>query len=210
MEVGKKHSYLGMQICLEDKVVKVDMIHYISKMLESVQGLDDCSVPANKNIFVVDEKSPALSKAERKKFHTMVAKLLFLSKHAHPEISTAYGFLCTRVTKATVEDRKKLFRLLGFLQRTKGRVLQLRPKDLELSVCINAAFASHADAKSHTGITIFFGGCLVFIALRKQKYDKAHRKRTRMLVWLSRSPSLLRLLRTHLCKSLLFFRILPL
>lgn len=65
MEVGKEHSYLGMQICLDDGVVTVDMIHYISKMLESVKDLEDCSVPANKNIFVVDEMSPALSESER-------------------------------------------------------------------------------------------------------------------------------------------------
>jgi hypothetical protein len=28
MDVGKKHSYLGMQICFEDGYVTVDMVHY--------------------------------------------------------------------------------------------------------------------------------------------------------------------------------------
>ena len=73
------------------------------------------------------------------------------------------------MTKATVEERLKLFRLLGFLKRTKERVLMLRPKDLTLLAYIDAAFASHFDSKSHTGIAFFLGGALVFIASRKQK-----------------------------------------
>ena len=138
MDVGKKHSYLGMQICLEDGYVTVDMIHYIEKMLESVTNLEESSVLANKNIFVVDEKSPLLPVLEHKRFHTLVAKLLFLSKRARPEISTSNGFLCTRVTKATAEDKLKLFRLLGFLKHTKGRGLKLHPKDLTLLDYIDA------------------------------------------------------------------------
>jgi len=99
----------------------------------------------------------------------LVAKLLYLSKRARPEISTSNGFLCTRVTKATVEDKKKLFRLLGFLKCTKGRVLRLHPKDLKLLAYIDAVFASHFDSKSHMGVALFLGGALIFIATREQK-----------------------------------------
>ena len=94
--------------------------HYICQMFESVDGLEECSVPANKKMFVIDEQSPRLNEGERKRFHTLVVKLLFLSKRAHPEISTSNGFLCIRVTKATKEDEKKLSRL------------RLKPKDLRL------------------------------------------------------------------------------
>lgn len=169
LDVGRKHSYLGMQICFEDGSVTVDMVHYIAKMLESVAGLTECNVPANKGIFVADDTAPLLNEPERKQFHTLVAKLLFLSTRARPEISTANGFLCTGVTRATEEDKRKLFRLLGFLKHTKSHVLWLQPKDLRLLVYIDAAFASHFDSKSHIGVTIFLGGALVFIASRKQK-----------------------------------------
>ena len=131
--------------------------------------MEESSVPANKNIFVVDEKSQLLPEVERKRFHTLVAKLLFLSKRARPEISTSNGFLCTRVIKATMEDKRKLFRLLGFLKWTKGRVLTLHPKDLKLLAYIDAAFAPHFDSKSHTRVALFLGGALIFIASRKQK-----------------------------------------
>lgn len=34
---------------------------------------------------------------------------------------------------------------------------------------IDALFASHHDGRSHTGVAIFFGGALVYVASRKQK-----------------------------------------
>ena len=126
LDIGEKHSYLGMQLRFGDGFIMLDMIHYIQKLLESAkEELKVFSAPANKNIFVVKDGATLLSETERKFFHTLVAKLLFLSKRTRPEISTANGFLCTRVTKATEEDKQKLFQLLGFLQGTQKRVLTL-------------------------------------------------------------------------------------
>ena len=106
LDVRNKHSYLGMQLVFCREFVTLDMIHYIERLLDSVKDeFKNYSTPANKNIFVVKEDATVLSKRDRKLFHTLVAKLLFLSKRTRPEISTANGFLCTRVTKATEEDR---------------------------------------------------------------------------------------------------------
>ena len=69
-----------------------------------------------KRLFQIDEKAEKLSEAERKKFHTTTAKLLYLTKHAKPDILTPVGFLRTRVTRATVQDRMKLLRILGYLK----------------------------------------------------------------------------------------------
>ena len=81
----------------------------------------------------------------------------------------AIGFLCTRVTKVTVQDQKKLCRVLGYLL-TKDWVLTLTPEDLKrVEAYIDAAFAAHFDAKTHTGVACFIGKALVFAASRKQK-----------------------------------------
>ena len=71
----------------------------------------------------MDEKSPLLAEKMRRLFHTNVAKLLYLTKRARPDILTATGFLCTRVTKATVQDYRKLRRVLGYLKRTQGWII---------------------------------------------------------------------------------------
>lgn len=169
MDVGKRHSYLGMQICFEEGYVTVDMIHFIEKMLGTVEQVKEFDRPATKDIFVVNEQAAVLKEEDRKRFHTLVAKILFLSKRARPEVSTANGFLCTRVTKATEEDQKKLLRLLGFLKRTKNRVLTLKPKDMPIEAYIDASFAPHQDSKSRSGVVIYVGGAAVYVASRKQK-----------------------------------------
>jgi hypothetical protein len=50
----------------------------------------------------------------------VVAKLLYLSRRARPDIIVTVSFLCTRVKEPMVGDRDKLFHLLGYLKRMKG------------------------------------------------------------------------------------------
>ena len=107
MEIGDTHSYLGMVLKLRKGFAIVEMKNFIEKTLESSgePNLREFMSPAGKDIFTVDPKASLLSEAERKQFHTSVAKLLYLSKRARPDILTAVGFLCTRVTRATIQDR---------------------------------------------------------------------------------------------------------
>ncbi len=86
----------------------------------------------------------------------MVAKLLYLLKRARPDILTAVSFLCTRVTKATVEDQQKLEYLLGYLQAMKHEVLRLTPSGImKVEAYVDAAFAPHPDLKSHMELLSF-------------------------------------------------------
>ncbi len=119
---------------------------------------------------MVNEQARELLEDERKAFHRTVAKLLYLSKRARPDILTVVSFLCTRVSVATEEDAAKLHHLLGYLQYTKEKSLTLKPQGiLTVETHIDAAFASHQDSKSHSGIAMFIGGAFVFGASRKQK-----------------------------------------
>ena len=113
LEVGSAYSYLGMQIILKDGSAMIDMRHFIDKFLATCgeNNLEKAASPAVKEIFTVDPKASVLDKKTRRAFHTNVAKLLYLTKKARMDITTAIGFLCTRVTKATVQDRKKLHRV---------------------------------------------------------------------------------------------------
>ena len=74
--------------------------------------------PANRNIFSVDENSVPLRKERSDTFHSVVAKLLYISKRGRPDIEVAVAFLCRRVSKSTEEDWLKLKRILGFLKGT--------------------------------------------------------------------------------------------
>ncbi len=70
-----------------------------------------------KNSLEVDEKVELLSEADQKVFHTVVTRLLYLSKQARLDIMMVVTFLCTRVMRTMMEVCQKLERVLGYLKR---------------------------------------------------------------------------------------------
>jgi hypothetical protein len=52
---------------------------------------------APSNLFLVDEESIKLLKAQKAAFHNIVAKALYVAKRARPNIAVAISFLTTRV-----------------------------------------------------------------------------------------------------------------
>ena len=87
------------------------MVDYVNNMIhefpEKLTG--NVSSPANDNLFKVN-KSERLTQMKAEAFHTFVAKGLFLSKRARPDILPTIAFLCTRVKEPTLQDWMKLSR----------------------------------------------------------------------------------------------------
>ena len=79
-----------------------------------------------KNTFAINKEAELLSEDECEVLHTVVARLLYLSKIARPDIMTVTIYVCTRVKASTVEDVNKLERVLGYLKATKQKKLHLR------------------------------------------------------------------------------------
>jgi hypothetical protein len=96
------------------------MRSYIEGILTGIEGLKAYQSPANNSFFAVSPDESKLVAVEAKRFHTVVAKLLYLSRRARPDIIVTVSFLCTRVKEPMVGDRDKLFHLLGYLKRMKG------------------------------------------------------------------------------------------
>ncbi len=82
LDVGKVHSYLGMKLEFADRCVKIDMRSYIEGVLMGIKGLKAYQGPANKGLFTVASDEAKLTAVETKRFHTVVAKLLYLSRRA--------------------------------------------------------------------------------------------------------------------------------
>jgi hypothetical protein len=159
-EVSGRLSYLGMQIEMKETGTVIDMTFYVKELLEGVDVLVRASL-GTKFTFTIAENTMALAEVDRKVFHTKVAKLLFLSKRARPDILTVVSFLCTRVQTATAEDQAKLNRVLGYLKGTQDRVLLLRNQEKsEVRAYIDAAYALHNDSKSHSGVALYVGKTL--------------------------------------------------
>ena len=138
---------------------RVSMKGYVDSMLECCDTTGGARTPATDGLFEVRPDSQAVMESERKEFHSTVAKMLYLAKRARPDCLMPVAYLATRVTKCTKDDQVKLTRLMRYVRETRERGIVLRAGKggIEVRVFIDAAYASHADGKSHTGSCVVIG-----------------------------------------------------
>ena len=175
---GDKITYLGMLIDNSNKnYIELSMPQFINDVLNEMKiGSEDTSKsPASNKLFEVLEKDTKLSDQERELFHTSVAKLLYLSKRARPDILLAATFLCTRVLEPGIDDLRKLKRCLKYLNATKDNIkYRINATDdlMDLCVYVDASFAVHPNMRSHSGAVLTIGkNTVVFDESIKQKLN---------------------------------------
>jgi hypothetical protein len=99
-------------------------------------------------------------------------KSMFLCKRARPDIDQGIAFLSSRVKETNEGDWNKLLRVLGFLKGTINDVLKLEADNTNtLTWYIDAAFAVHADMKSHTGAVFTIGKGAIIGSSTKQRVN---------------------------------------
>ena len=106
------------------------------------------------------------------KFHSIVAKLLWIIQRGRPDNGTAISFLCTRVHTPDVEDWKKLKRLLCYLNQTIDDIRIIGANNLhEMQTYIDSSHGTHMDMRGHTGGVITFGTGVLTGKGSKQKMN---------------------------------------
>jgi AAA ATPase containing von Willebrand factor type A (vWA) domain len=172
---GKSHEFLGMKIVLRgDGTVSIDMKDYVKKAIDEfpVDIVKNAATPANRFLFEVREDVPDLDKERREIFHSTVARLLYICKRCRLDIQNAVAFLTTRVSRSDEDDWKKLIRVLQYLRGTLDDKLILGAIDIKkMKSFVDAAFAVHADMKSHTGGGISWGIGILLSMCQKQKLN---------------------------------------
>ncbi len=120
----------------------------------------------------MDKDAEKLSKESSIAFHHLVAKTLYVSKRAKPNVSTAIAFLTTRVRAPGINDWRKLSHLMEYL-----RVDRLHPLILSangsgvLMWYVDASFAVHPNMLSHTGGGLTMGRGFPIVSSTKQKLN---------------------------------------
>jgi hypothetical protein len=173
---GCEHVFLGMRIQYNktNATASISMKEYLREAIEESGMKIERSVatPANKDMFEIDETAKALDKRDAESFHRVVAKLLYLSTRARMDLLLAVGFLCTRVSKCTLQDQKKLRRLLEYIHGSVDLEYTIGADDLgSIRSWVDAAYAVHEDMKSHTGGTLSFGQGGLLCKSTKQKLN---------------------------------------
>jgi hypothetical protein len=164
-------SYLGMQFDFSEMGrVRISMQGYVADLLSSLDVTGVVATPATLHLFDICDEEQQIGATEKERFHTVVAKLLYLAKRARPDILTAVAFLATRVQKPTVHDQGKLMRVLKYLNGTPALGIVLEPGAVvEPTAFVDASFAPHADGHSHSGSVITLGKGPIFVRSSKQR-----------------------------------------
>jgi hypothetical protein len=93
----KEHVFLGMNISFHsDRTASIVMKDYIKEAIAHF-GEDitwSATTPAKRNLFEIKENSVPLTDANREIFHSVVAKLLYVSKHGRLDIQLPRGVGC--------------------------------------------------------------------------------------------------------------------
>jgi hypothetical protein len=94
---------------------------------------------------------------DQKRFMSLNSLIMYGATRTYAEILPATTKLASKYNRATEADMEKLIRVAKYVYSCAGRhEYVLAPKSLQVISCANAAYAAHADAKSHTGGVVGF------------------------------------------------------
>lgn len=101
---GKERVFLGMHISyLANGTTKIRIKEYLKEAIDEF-GKDITKLatsPAQKDLFEVDEESELLDRQQQYNFHSVAAKLLYVSQRARLDIQLSIAFLCARISCST-------------------------------------------------------------------------------------------------------------
>ena len=172
---GREHVFLGMKIrYTNENTAVITMKDYLREAITE-SGLEiskSASTPANRTLFEVDETAEPLGKHESEAFHSVSAKLLYVSLRARVDLLLPIAFLCTRVSKSTKQDLLKLKRVLEYIKGSMDLEYTVGADDLgKIRTWVDASYAVHPDMKSHTGGAMSFGRGGILCKSTKQKLN---------------------------------------
>ena len=157
---GPVTNYLGMVFDTSTEgEARVTMKGFVDDLLKWYGGSGTANSPAGETLFSEKVGAAVCQEEVRKRFHSTVAKLLYLPKRARPDILTAVSYLATRVQKCYEEDIRKLERVMSSLRGSSDKGVVFRPGDREMTVrvFVDAAYCVHSNGKSHTGACVVVG-----------------------------------------------------
>jgi hypothetical protein len=175
---GKIHKYLGMTldytVCCQ---VKITMFDYVNKILTAFDKAepkvgDMKTSAAPDSLFKVDESCAKLAQNKAVEFHSMVAKTLYATKRARPDICTAIAFLTTRVRKTDKDDWTKLVHLMRYIRGTRTMPLILSANGSGIfKWWVDASFTVHPNISGHSGGGLSLGRGFPIVSSTKQKLN---------------------------------------
>ena len=164
-------EFLGMRIARDnDGSININMDKYTKEAVVWSNITGTSKTPHDGNLFKIDESSPMLKESESKKFHSGVAKLLYLAKRVRPEILVSISFLSSRVLHSTEEDESKLRKVFKYLNNNeKISINYTGGGNNQIIAYGDAAYLVHQDCESRTGTVLMMNDGVILGRSSKQK-----------------------------------------
>jgi histone deacetylase 1/2 len=113
--------------------------------------------PAGKELLTVNNSEP-VTEEQKEFFHSTVARLLYLGKKVRPEILVSISYLAKREQKPSMDDYKKMERVVKYLRGSRELGIVLSSTTiLQVLAYIGASHSRHEDHKGHTICIISLG-----------------------------------------------------
>ena len=162
------------------------MTPYIREVIEDFSKYDPGSktarTPDADHLFKVRDDARPISEKLAQTFHTFVAKSLFATKRARPDIATAVSFLTTRVIEPDEDDWKKLVRMIRYLNGSPDLPLTLKADSTNIvKWWVDGSYNVHPDFRSQTGGTGSLGKGYIISTSTKQKLNNRSSTETELV-----------------------------
>jgi hypothetical protein len=114
-----------------------------------------------------------LALADKKRVHTLVAKVLYLATRTRVDLLLTVAFLTTRVQAPTEEDKIKLIRVFKYLNYKRNLPIVFgtdgNSDNQVMEAYVDASFGTHNFGFSHTGAVVLYAGGPIFTKSCRQK-----------------------------------------
>ena len=190
---GLKDSHLGMIMTFSTTGwASISIPGFIGELIKDYGATTTATTSPDENLFTL-RPSPPLAN-ETKKFHSLVAILLYLNMRTRPDILTLVALLNTRVQLPTEEDRAKLDKGMKYITETAADKLILRMRH---GTCRCLSRDTFGHAQSQRGVYHPRPGRnLLQVIETEPDNEKFHRGGARGQCWCPRSDDLVQALPT--------------
>jgi hypothetical protein len=179
MKYGDVLTYLGIDFKFnrQDKYCAMKMKSHLQDAVDTFMEYGNVmnhktATPATTKLRDIDPNSPKVHDKKMEGFRSVVMKLLYVGQRTRLDILPTVSFLMTRQGITTIEDWKKLQRLVQYVIYTIDLPHIIGVDSLkEFHSFIDVAFAVNPDRKSQTGGMVTFGRGAVHAESTKQKLN---------------------------------------
>ena len=174
---GNTIKYRGLTIKQTESGILVNQQDKIQELIQLVypNGIDTDKIkytPTSPTIMNNDEETDdRLEGADAEAFVTAVAKAIYIAVMCRPDIRLPCSILCTKISKPTKKDNKKLEWLVNYLYHTYHlSIIYKKNQEMKLIAEVDASWLSNSDYTGQTGCLIRLGNSVVGSYSRKQQH----------------------------------------